>query len=390
MYLKIQFKIKSLIINIKIVFNIFILIIRWDLSFPKKGWSIDIFERKCKSFFWIDYVLWVNNWTSALHSAFYAISNKLEVNNCLKWKEIICPSYTWWASILPATNLWAKICFADINKSDLTISIDSFKKSINKNTVAVLVPHLWWEVANLKEIIKIAKKNNIYVIEDASHCFWTSVSWKMVWTFWDIGIFSLQANKPVSWWEWWIFITNNKKLYEKAILFWHYERIQFISDKYKGYSKTWLWFKYRIHPISACMARLNLSSINYRGFLENEAMEYFNSKIKCTWIKLIRNNDKSILRWPQFWYKLIINFLWKNNKDKFLSLCKYYKIPIENEYLTQLDKEVVFSNVSYNVDWLVNTRSIYDYLFTLKPINVLDKKKIDIMIMNLNIIFKEL
>lgn len=384
MYKKLKFIIIELIVNLRIYINFLKLLINKDLSFPKEWWITKTFEENCKNFLWVKYVLWTNNWTSALHSAFFSISDKIEVTNCLKWKEIICPSYTWWASILPALDLWAKVCFVDINKDTLTISLDSFKKAISSDTIAVLVPHLWWESADIKEIVNISKEKGIYVIEDASHCFWTSIEWKMLWTFWDIWIFSLQANKPISWWEWWLIVTNNKELYERSILIWHYERIKSISWKYLDYKNTWLWFKYRIHPISCLIANYKLKYINLKAKLENEAMDYLEFKLKYLWFKIIRS--KKVQRWPQFWYKLIIDCIDIDKKNNFLLLCRKFNIPIEKEYFSQLDKEKVFLEKYYIVDWLDNIREVYNNLYTLTPINFLDKWKINKIIKDLEYI----
>ncbi len=390
MYYKIGFYILKITTNIKIIFDIIRLILKKDLSFPIRWWIILEFEKKCTSFFSVKYALLVNNWTSALYSSFYSISGKIDINNCLQWREIICPSYTWWASILPATNLWAKICFIDIDSNNLSINIDSLKRAINKNTIAVLVPHLWWEMSNIQKIIKIAKEKKIYVIEDASHCFWTSLNWKMLWTFWDIWIFSLQANKPVTWWEWWLIVTNNNIFYEKSVLIWHYERISNLSDKYYKYLKTWLWFKFRIHPISACMANINLKNINYRAKLENLAMNYIKNELKKIWITLIRTDIDWFIRGPQFWYKLIIDFIPKNKKEDFFNICKAEKIPIEAEYFSMLDKELIFKDNSYTENNLPNLRKIYNNLYTLKPINYLDKNEIETMIRKLKIILNKI
>ena len=235
-----------------------------------------------------------------------------------------------------------------------------------------------------KLIIDISKEKGIYVIEDASHCFWTSIEWKMLWTFWDIWIFSLQANKPISWWEWWLIVTNDKKLYERSILIWHYERIKYLSWKYLDYKNTWLWFKYRIHPISCLIANYKLKYINFKASLENEAIDYFESKLKDLWFKIIRS--KKVKRWPQFWYKLIIDCIDIDKKNNFLLLCKKFSIPIEKEYFSQLDKEKVFLEKYYTVDWLDNIREVYDNLYTLTPINFLDKWKINKIIKDLEYI----
>jgi dTDP-4-amino-4,6-dideoxygalactose transaminase len=213
-----------------------------------------MFEEEFARFTNTRYALATNNGTAALHSSFFALG-------ITAGDEVICPSYTYWASIMPALVLGAIPVFADVDDVTAGVSAEHIARLITKRTKAILVVHLWGIPADMPAILKVANKHGIPVIEDASHSHGASINGQPTGSFGKIAAFSLQSSKPLPSGEGGILVTNDPDLYERCVFLGHYERISSLREGLKNYSPTPVGFKYRISPVSACIARHKLARL---------------------------------------------------------------------------------------------------------------------------------
>ena len=88
----------------------------------------------------------------------------------------------------------AKAIFVDIG-SDYLIDVNKIQKKINKNTKAIIPVHLYGHPCDIEKICKIAKKNNLKVIEDCAQAQGAKFNNKYVGSFGDIGCFSFYPGK---------------------------------------------------------------------------------------------------------------------------------------------------------------------------------------------------
>ena len=131
------------------------------------------------------------------------------------------------------------------------------------HTKAVIVVHLGGMPAEMDTIMEIAKRHNIFVVEDCSHAHGATYKGKKVGTIGDVGCFSMQGGKLLPSGEGGVMITDNLEYYERAICLGHYERIRDLpEEKYRKYAKTCFGYKYRIAPISAAIARVQLRHLD--------------------------------------------------------------------------------------------------------------------------------
>lgn len=128
--------------------------------------------------------------------------------------EVIIQAYTCVSVVNSVKQTWAKPIFVDIDET-LNIDTNDLKKKITKNTKVIILQHTFWNPANILEIKKIALKNNIFLIEDCAHSLWAKYSWKKVWTFWDLSIFSFWRDKVISTVNGWFLVINNEKYFWK-------------------------------------------------------------------------------------------------------------------------------------------------------------------------------
>jgi dTDP-4-amino-4,6-dideoxygalactose transaminase len=332
-----------------------------DLSWPYG--ITKTFEEKIKKFLKVKYALAHCNGTSAMYAAMFSVGVKTG-------SEVICPTYTFWASIAPAINLGARVVFCDVNSEDLLININNLEKCITPLTKAIIVPHLWGRLADIESIKKICKKykQKIYIIEDASHSFGSSFKNIHLGTIGDVGIFSLQAGKPLIAGEGGLLVTNDYKLYESAIFFGHYERIRHLkTSKYLKYQKTGGGYKFRIHPLAATLALSQIDTINNRLDIQNILMTYFEHQLnKIDSIKVPMLNNNNFKYGGRFGFRILIPNL--KNKNKFISECNKFGLKVEKEYIPLLHLEPFFSDhktKNTGKGAFKNTETLYGQLISL-------------------------
>jgi len=108
--------------------------------------------------------------------------------------EVIVPSYSFIASSFAVVQAGAIPVFADVTE-DHTIDPASIEKLITKRTKGIVVVHLYGVVADMGPILEIAKKHNLYVIEDVAQCIGGEYNGKKTGTIGDVGCFSFCQSK---------------------------------------------------------------------------------------------------------------------------------------------------------------------------------------------------
>ncbi len=175
------------------------------------------FEREFSAWNGSEYGLCCNNGTAALHSAMWACGVGAG-------DEIIGPSLTYWASVLPALSLGASIQFAESDPETLCIDPQDIEHRITDRTKAIVVVHYCGYPCDMDPIMEIAEKHGIRVIEDASHAHGTLYKGRKTGTLGHIAAFSLMSVKSFAIGEGGILLTDDRHLYERALAFGHYAR----------------------------------------------------------------------------------------------------------------------------------------------------------------------
>jgi CDP-6-deoxy-D-xylo-4-hexulose-3-dehydrase len=168
------------------------------------------FEQKVAKLFGKKYGLMVNSGSSANLLALASL--KLKKNS-----EIITPTLTFSTTVAPIYQLGLVPNFVDVEINKFIINVEKIEKSINKNTKAIIVPNLLGNIPNYKEIINIAKKYSLKVIEDSADTIGYSINGKNFGKFSDISTTSFYASHIVTGAGFGGMVCfNDKKLYEEA------------------------------------------------------------------------------------------------------------------------------------------------------------------------------
>lgn len=174
------------------------------------GEYVKKFEMKCCEYFGSKYAVACGNALDGLTLALRA----LELPN---GSEVIVPSNTFYATVLAIlrSNLIPVFCEPDIET--FNISAKNIEKKITNKTKAIMCVHLYGKPCNMNEINKIAKENNLKVIEDGAQAFGATFENKKVGNLSDAGVFSFYPTKNLGGiGDAGIIITNNEKIYEFA------------------------------------------------------------------------------------------------------------------------------------------------------------------------------
>ena len=228
------------------------------------------FEKQFAAYHGVKYALGHNTGTASLQAAFFGVGLG-------RGDEIICPATTYWASGVPALSLGTTLVFADIDPATYCLDPKDFEKRITERTKAVVVVHYCSYPAPMDEIMAIARKHNIKVIEDVSHAQGGHYKGQMLGTFGDVAAMSLMSGKSFAIGEAGILITNDQKIYERAVLWGHYERTSTIEDpelaKYAGMPCG--GYKYRMHQLSSVVGLAQLKKYDAEKAEIDKAMNYF-------------------------------------------------------------------------------------------------------------------
>jgi dTDP-4-amino-4,6-dideoxygalactose transaminase len=235
--------------------------------------NIDVtkeFEKSYAAWFGLKYALGHNTGTAALQGAMFGLGLG-------HGDELICPSITYWASGLPALALGATIVFADIEPDTLCLDPRDFERRITRRSKAVVAVHYCGMPCDMDPILRIARRHKLAVIEDVSHAHGALYKGRLTGTFGDVACFSLMSGKPFAIGEGGILLTNNQNVYERAIVFGHYERHCDLTlpELKAGAGLPWGGHKYRMHQLSSAVGLEQVK--NYpRQMLEiDRAMNYF-------------------------------------------------------------------------------------------------------------------
>jgi dTDP-4-amino-4,6-dideoxygalactose transaminase len=173
--------------------------------------QVSAFEENFRKFCHCDYAFGVANGTDALILAMKALGIG-------EGDEVITPANSWVSSTSSIALCGATPVFADIGK-DLQISPEEIVKKISSKTKAIMPVHLAGKMANMKEIMAIAEKYQLFVIEDAAQAVGADYQGEPAGSIGDIGCFSLHPLKNLNAaGDAGVITTNNSELAEKIAL----------------------------------------------------------------------------------------------------------------------------------------------------------------------------
>ena len=166
------------------------------------------FENKMSKFLKMKYTIGVASGSSALYLSLKSLGIKTG-------DEVITTPFSWIITSNAIVECGAKPIFVDIG-DDYNLDADLIEKKITAKTKAIVPMHWGGHMCEMEKIKKIAKRYNLYVVEDAAQAFGAKFKDKKAGNYSDVAAFSMNPMKCLSGYgEGGLIATNNKKLYEK-------------------------------------------------------------------------------------------------------------------------------------------------------------------------------
>jgi perosamine synthetase len=191
------------------------------------GPYVDKFEMGFAERMASEYAVSVNNGTSALLLSLNALSIG-------RGDEVIAPSFTFAATINAIIYAGATPVLVDSSESHWNLDVNRVEELVTKKTKAIIPVHLYGHPCDMEAVLTIAKKHNLFVIEDAAEAHGASVLDRKVGTLGTIGCFSFYGNKILTTGEGGMCLTQDEGInhrlrkirdhgMDKNIRYWHDE-----------------------------------------------------------------------------------------------------------------------------------------------------------------------
>ena len=246
---------------------------RWLTNGP----FLSKFENKFQNYINSKHALGVGSATHALH-----LSNRaLGIG---PGDEVIVPTFTFVATANSVLYCGATVVLADIDPSTFNISLKSIKNLITKKTKAIIPVHYGGQSCDMDEIMSIAKKNNLKVIEDCAHSLGSKFDNSFCGTMGDVGCFSFYPTKIITTGEGGMITTNKNNLLKKfkqlrsqGMNITPNQREKLIQWKYDVVD---LGYNYRLDEIRSSLGLSQLNRINNINKLRIKIANKYNKLLK--------------------------------------------------------------------------------------------------------------
>jgi dTDP-4-amino-4,6-dideoxygalactose transaminase len=217
------------------------------------------FEEEFATMLGVKYAFGVSNGTHALHLACLALGIG-------PGDEVIVPSLTFVATANSVLYTGADVRFAEIiGSSDLTISPADIERQITSRTKAIMVMHYGGYPCRMPEIMQLARRHNLAVIEDAAHSPGASLEGKSLGTWGDAGCFSFFSNKNLATGEGGMVVTNREDVADQLRLLRSHGMTTLTWDRHLGHAFTYdvvtLGNNYRIDEIHSALGLVQLHKL---------------------------------------------------------------------------------------------------------------------------------
>lgn len=173
-----------------------------------QGEQVAALETEVTEYLGVKHAVAVSSGTATLHLALVALGIGAG-------DEVIVPAFSYVATANVVEIVGAKCVFVDVKPDTFNIDLSKIEKAITPKTKAIIPVHEFGLACDISDLINIADKHNLFVIEDAACALGAKENGKFVGTFGNIGSFSLHPRKAVTSGEGGILTTDNDDMAEQ-------------------------------------------------------------------------------------------------------------------------------------------------------------------------------
>ncbi len=194
------------------------------------GPDVKKFEDEFAVYCGVKYAVGVNSGTDALFLALVAMGVG-------RGDEVIVPTFTFIATALAASYTGAQVKFVDIEEGSYNLDVSKLEKAITKKTKVIIPVHLYGQMANMDEVLAIAQKHGVAVLEDSCQAHGTRYKGRRSGSMGNAGCFSFYPTKGLGGWgDGGMVVTNDEKIAHMVQLLRDYGRTDRYAHKFKGHN----------------------------------------------------------------------------------------------------------------------------------------------------------
>lgn len=213
------------------------------------GSNVENFEKECASYIKTQHAVGLGSGTDALYLSLRALDIR-------QGDEVITTPFTFIATAEAITYVGAMPVFADIDRRTLNVDPSKLEEKITAKTKAIIVVHLFGQPADMQEIMDIARKHGLKVIEDCAQAFGARYRSAPVGSIGDCGCFSFYPSKNLgAYGDGGMLTTNNPDIYEKVSRLRNHGTVGPYEHAFIGYNS-------RLDEIQAAILRIKLKHID--------------------------------------------------------------------------------------------------------------------------------
>lgn len=197
-----------------------------------------------------------------LTSGYAALTSALVAMGVGPGDEVIVPAYTYIATPMAVIAAGAIPVIADVDET-LTLSAEDFKNKITKHTKAVIPVHIQGFPCDMDAITSVAREHGVYVLEDACQADGGSYKGKRLGTIGEAGALSFNFFKIVTCGEGGALLTDNRELFERALIYQDSGAVAFFGDQMKDFStEGFCGNEYRSNELCAAVLNVQLDRMD--------------------------------------------------------------------------------------------------------------------------------
>lgn len=292
------------------------------------GKYISKFENEFAAYCGVRYGISTNNGTTALHVAIAALGIG-------QGDEVLVQTFTNMATAFAVAYTGAKPVAVDIERDTWNINPKLLESKITPKTKAIIVVHIFGHPVDMDPVLAIAKKHNLFVIEDAAEAHGAEYKGKRVGLLSDVACFSFYANKIITTGEGGMVVTNSKELADKV-------RSLHSLSYGRGENKFMheaVGFNYRMSNVIAALGVAQLENIDKVIAMKREIAAYYTKAlagISALQLPIEKEYAKNV-----YWmYHVVLRGKWAGRRREVMAALKEKGIETRESFVPMNGQEI--------------------------------------------------
>lgn len=329
------------------------------------GKYADKFDKDFASFLGIPYVQGVNNGTSAIHCALAALGIG-------EGDEVIVPANTYIASAWGVTYTGATPVFVDCTADTWEIDASRIEEKITDRTKAILGVHLYGQPFDVAGVKEIAKKHNLYVVEDCAQAHGAKFEGKMVGTLGDLGCFSFYPGKNLYAFGEGGAVSTSKEEYN------HYIDVMKNQGCNVRYYHEMIGYNYRLEGIQGAVLSVSLKYLPEWTRRRQEIGKRYMAEINNPKVILQAHPDNTESVYHLFEVEI------SDDPEKFLEYMRSKDIECNRHYPVPCHLQEAYKNLGYKAGDCPNAEYLASHCATLPLFPEMTDEEVELVIKAVN------